>query len=361
MSTTSKAAIVQNSAGETIKEVKRVVVGLGTCGLAAGAREVHTAFQAQLPKATVDVKLGQTGCIGLCYREVIVDIYDGSNKRSYGNVTPDMVPRIIQEDLVDGEPIEEWLLVEDEFLGGQKRIVLRNCGIIDPEEIDDCLEHGGYRALKKALTEMVPQDVIDGVKQSGLRGRGGAGFSTGMKWQFTADVPGDKKYFICNADEGDPGAFMDRSVLEGDPHAILEGVAIAGYATGADEGIIYCRAEYPLAIKRLKIAIEQAHERGFLGKEIMGTEFNFDIRIKEGAGAFVCGEETALIASIEGKRGMPRVRPPFPSVSGLWGKPTTINNVETLASVPWIIYSEDGQARAVGGRTVLILHVLAIL
>lgn len=338
------------------KALKRVIVGLGTCGMAAGAKEVYAAFQSALSKVNSDASLGKTGCIGLCYREVIVDIYDASGKRSYANVTPDMVPRIVQEDLAEGQPIEEWLLDEDEFLSGQRRIVLRNCGIIDPESIQDYIERDGYRALRKALKELTPGDVISMVKESGLRGRGGAGFPTGLKWEFTANAPGDKKYMICNADEGDPGAFMDRSVLEGDPHAVIEGMAIAGYAIGADEGIIYCRAEYPLAIERLTIAIEQARESGFLGRRIFGSDFSFDVRIKEGAGAFVCGEETALIASIEGRRGMPRVRPPFPATSGLWGKPTCINNVETLANISWIIlngpeaYAEMGTEKSKGTK-----------
>ena len=219
----------------------------------------------------------------------------------------------------------------------QVRIVLRNCGIIDPEKIDEAISRGAYEAFSKAVKEMSPDEVIDEVYRSGLRGRGGAGFPTGLKWKFTRQAKGESKSVICNADEGDPGAFMDRSVLEGDPHAIIEGMAICAYAVGASHGYIYCRAEYPLAIKRLNIALDQARERGFLGDNVFGSGFNFDIEIKEGAGAFVCGEETALIASIEGKRGMPRPRPPFPAESGVWGKPTNINNVETYANVPWII------------------------
>ena len=215
--------------------------------------------------------------------------------------------------------------------------MLEHCGAINPEQIEEYIAVGGYEALAKAVTTMTPQEVIDEVKKSGLRGRGGGGFPTGMKWQFAANSVNDKKYVICNADEGDPGAFMDRSVLEGDPHKVLEGMAICGYAIGADEGYIYVRAEYPLAIKRLRIAIDQAEQMGLLGKSIFGSKFSFKIHIKEGAGAFVCGEETALMASIEGRRGMPRPRPPFPAVSGLWGKPTNINNVETFANVASII------------------------
>jgi NADH-quinone oxidoreductase subunit F len=238
----------------------------------------------------------------------------------------------------------------------QKRIVLANSGRIDPEEIDDYLANDGYKALKRVLKEKSQTDVIDEIKNSGLRGRGGAGFSTGMKWQFSYNNKADKKYVICNADEGDPGAFMDRTVLESDPHAVLEGMAIAAYATGADEAYIYCRAEYPMAIKRLNRAIEQATERGFIGKNVLNTGFNFDVHIKEGAGAFVCGEETALITSIEGNRGMPRPRPPFPAEKGLFGKPTTINNVETLANIPWIIrngatvYSALGTEKSKGTK-----------
>ena len=223
------------------------------------------------------------------------------------------------------------------YFGKQTRVALRNCGVIDPESIDDYLNHEGYQALRQVLAANDGSKVIETMIASGLRGRGGGGFPTGMKWRFTRTAPGDKKYVICNADEGDPGAFMDRSVLEGDPHSVLEGMAIAGFAVGADEAYIYCRAEYPLAIKRLRIAIAKAEERNLLGKHIAGSSFDFKVKIKEGAGAFVCGEETALILSIEGRRGMPRRRPPFPAQAGLWGKPTNINNVETLANVPWIV------------------------
>jgi NADH-quinone oxidoreductase subunit F len=244
----------------------------------------------------------------------------------------------------------------DSFMAKQKRIVLQNCGVIDPESIDDYLDSGGYQALEKVLRGVSPVEVIDQVTKSGLRGRGGAGFSTGTKWALARKSPGFQKYFICNADEGDPGAFMDRSVLESDPHSVLEGMVIAGYAIGATEGFIYCRAEYPLAIQRLEIALAQARERGFLGENILGCAFDFDISIRQGAGAFVCGEETALMMSIEGRRGMPRVRPPFPAQSGLWGKPTNINNVETFANVPWIIlhgaeaYSACGTEKAKGPK-----------
>ncbi|MBQ1690714.1 MAG: NADH-quinone oxidoreductase subunit F, partial [Firmicutes bacterium] len=238
---------------------------------------------------------------------------------------------------------------DKKFVTGQQRIVLRNCGVINPENIDEYIEKDGYKALEKVLTTMKPEQVIDEMKASGLRGRGGAGFPTWFKWNAAKASPGTEKYMVCNADEGDPGAFMDRSVLEGDPHTVLEGMAIAGYAMGAHQGVIYCRAEYPLAIKRLEIAMEQAREKGYLGKNLFGTGFDFDIYIKAGAGAFVCGEETALIASLEGERGMPRLKPPFPAAKGFWQKPTNINNVETWANVPWII-TNGGEAFAAMGK-----------
>lgn len=319
-----------------------VKVGLGSCGVAAGGRGVFDALSTKLEGTGVDVQ--QTGCIGMCYKEPLVEIQLFEKERYiYGDVTPERVNRIVEEHILSGNPITEWLLMspDDEAtetpLAGQKRIVLRNCGIIDPESIDDCISVGGYTALAKVLKTMSPEQVIDEVLESGLRGRGGAGFPTGMKWRFTRQAKGSPKYIICNADEGDPGAFMDRSVLESDPHSVLEGMLIAGYAIGASEGYIYARAEYPMAVRRLKIAISHAKEKGFIGGLILGSNFSFDIKIREGAGAFVCGEETALIMSIEGKRGMPRSRPPFPAQAGLWGKPTSINNVETFANIAWII------------------------
>ena len=248
-----------------------------------------------------------------------------------GNV----VERLVYRDHKTGEPTKS--LQETTFYKKQKRVALRNCGVIDPENIEEYIAEDGYAALGKVLTEMKPQDVIDTMKASGLRGRGGGGFPTGNKWQFAANSVSDKKYVVCNADEGDPGAFMDRSILEGDPHAVLEAMAIAGYAIGADEGYIYVRAEYPIAVRRLKIAIEEAHNYGLLGENIFETGFNFDVHIRLGAGAFVCGEETALLTSIEGKRGEPRHRPPFPAVKGLFGQPTIITNVETYANIPQII------------------------
>jgi len=277
----------------------------------------------------------------MCYNEPLVEVLSPQQERTfYGKVTPDMVDRIINEHIIGGKPVTDWVILDKEInglLGKQKRIVLRNCGKIDPEFIDDYLAADGYKAIEKALTSMSPQEVIAEVTNSGLRGRGGAGFPTGIKWGFARKSPGTEKYIICNADEGDPGAFMDRSVLEGDPHSVIEGMLIAGYAIGASEGYIYVRAEYPLAIQRLEIALAEARKAGFIGEGILGSNFDFDIKIRQGAGAFVCGEETALIASVEGRRGMPRFRPPFPAISGLWGKPTNINNVETLANIAWII------------------------
>jgi NADH-quinone oxidoreductase subunit F len=340
-------------------------VGLASCGIAAGGREVYDALSAKLRQKGLDnVELKQTGCMGMCYSEVLVEVCSAEGKRTfYSHVTPDRVDRIIEEHLIGKKPVTEWIILADgmktegsQVLAKQQRIVLRNCGLIDPESIDDYLAVGGYKAIEKAIKTMSPQEVIDEVTKSGLRGRGGAGFPTGVKWGFARKAPGWPKYMICNADEGDPGAFMDRSVLESDPHSILEGMLIAGYAIGASEGYIYCRAEYPLAVHRLEIAIAQAEERGLVGEGILGSDFDFTIKIREGAGAFVCGEETALLMSIEGKRGMPRPRPPFPAQSGLWGKPSNINNVETLANVAWIIsngadaYNQHGTEKSKGTK-----------
>ena len=333
-----------------------IKIGLGSCGIAAGGQKVHSALRDIFQKRGIDLEIGITGCNGMCFNEVLVEIVDSYNGRViYGHVTPQMLDRLVDEHVCDGKIISEWLTYAEDlqaehndFIGSQKRIVLSRCGIIDPESIQDAMVHGAYQALEKALKNMSREDVIGQIKTSGLRGRGGGGFPTGLKWEFTARSPGKMKYMICNADEGDPGAFMDRSVLESDPHAVLEGITIAGYAIGAREGYIYCRAEYPLAIKHLKKAIDQSKKKGFLGDRILGTDFSFHIKIKEGAGAFVCGEETALIASIEGKRGMPRYRPPFPAQSGLWGKPTCINNVETLATVAWIIRNGGNEYARLG-------------
>ena len=317
----------------------RIIVGMGTCGIAAGARETMNAVVEELDRRGLEAEVATVGCIGMCSREPLVDIEQaGQLGTTYCNVDPAMVPRLIEEHLLNGARVEAWALEQaPEAEKKQLRVILRNCGFIDPESIEEYLAHDGYQALAKVLGTMEPPEVFEEVKNSKLRGRGGAGFLTGLKWEFTARAQADVKYVVCNADEGDPGAFMDRSVIEGDPHSLLEGMAICGYAIGAQEGYIYCRAEYPLAIQRLRIAIAQAEDYGLLGDNILGSDFSFHLRVKEGAGAFVCGEETALLASIEGRRGEPRPRPPFPAVKGLWGKPTNLNNVKSYASVPQII------------------------
>ena len=295
-----------------------------------------------------EITVVQTGCHGMCEAGPIVIVYPEGT--FYTHVKPQDAKEIVAENLRKGRVVERLLYKEAmhseavphykelPFYSKQVRLTLRNCGYIDPDSLEEYLARDGYQALAKVLTEKTPEQVVEDIKASGLRGRGGGGFSTGMKWMFCAKSPGPKKYVICNADEGDPGAFMDRSLLEGDPHAILEGMAIGAYAMGADEGYIYCRAEYPLAIKRLLKSITDAEEAGLLGENILGTGFNFTLHVKEGAGAFVCGEETALMNSIEGKRGMPRPRPPFPAIKGLWGKPSNINNVETWANVAQIMF-----------------------
>ena len=337
-----------------------IYVGTGTCGVAAGARETLQAIEQKITKHKLPAQVVSVGCIGMCAKEPLVDIQlNGGSHVLYANIQADMVPRLIEEHVINQHPVREWVICRmtdgdvpaDEpqaiqnlplfkdlpFGGKQVRIALGNCGLIDPEKIEDYIAREGYRALGRVLGSWSPEEVIRVIKESGLRGRGGGGFPTGLKWEFCRKSPGDTKYVICNADEGDPGAFMDRSILESDPHAVLEGMAIAGYAMGAREGIIYCREEYPLAIARLEEAIGQANELGLLGENILGTKFSFDISLKGGAGAFVCGEETALIASIESRRGEPRPRPPFPAVSGLWGKPSNINNVKSYAMSPRII------------------------
>ncbi|MFA5422792.1 MAG: NAD(P)H-dependent oxidoreductase subunit E, partial [Phycisphaerae bacterium] len=327
-----------------------VTICHGISCIQKGSGRVKAAFEKILAERGLadKVRINLSGCLGMCTKGPLVVINPGYT--IYGSVTENDVAEIVTQHIEKENPVARLAIHEDhlynrffrifgdaKFFGKQMRIALRNCGIIDPEKIDDYLSLRGYEALAKVLTDMTPADVIKEVKKSGLRGRGGAGFSTGLKWEFTAAQKSDEKFVICNADEGDPGAFMDRSAIEGDPHTILEGMAIGGYAIGANQGMIYIRAEYPLAIERLKIAIDQAHTHGLLGKNILDSGFDFDIEIRLGAGAFVCGEETALIHSIEGKRGMPRPRPPYPSVSGLFGKPTLINNVETWANVPVVI------------------------
>ena len=331
----------------------KVVVGQGSCGVATGARKTSDELERLIAeKGLTNVAVDLTGCVGTCYLELIVDVYgdDGALQARYVKVQPDKAAAIVEEHLMGGRIVEDLAISrqDEAFLSQQKRIVLRNCGVINPEHIEEYIAAGGYEAAKKAVTSMTPQQVIEEVRISGLRGRGGAGFPTWFKWNAARQNQADQKYMVCNADEGDPGAFMDRSVLEGDPHSVLEGMLIGGYAIGASQGVIYVRAEYPLAIKRLEIAMAQARERGFLGQNLFGTGFSFDIRIKAGAGAFVCGEETALIASLEGERGMPRLKPPFPAQRGYWQKPTNINNVETFANVPWVLLHGGAALAAIG-------------
>jgi len=348
-----------------------VYVGTASCGKAAGASVVLEAINRELSRRNIEAVVTQVGCIGLCYAEPLVDIIKPGRPRiCYGNVTPEIVPQLIEDYLVNDNPRPDLALGtvgEDDVEGipklfelpmlkPQVRIALRNCGHLDPADIKQYIANDGYSGLAKALS-MSPEAVVEEVKRSGLRGRGGAGFPTGQKWEFCRRAPGSEKYLICNADEGDPGAFMDRALLESDPHAVLEGMIIGAYAIGATRGYIYCRAEYPLAIERLEIALKQMEDFGLLGDNILGSGFSFQIKIKEGAGAFVCGEETALMMSLEGKRGMPRSRPPFPAVSGLWGKPTNINNVETWANVSAILqkgaewYSGFGTETSKGTKT----------
>lgn len=328
----------------------RVLVGMATCGIASGARPIlDTLVKEVKDRDLSNISVTMTGCIGLCQYEPIVEIYEpGKEKVTYVKMTPEKAQEVLEQHLMRGQIVDKYLLQMNDdtqkslndtvFYQKQHRIALKNCGVINPEVIDEYIGTGGYEALHKVLTEMTPDDVIQTILDSGLRGRGGAGFPTGMKWKFASGNRGNvQKYVCCNADEGDPGAFMDRSVLEGDPHVVLEAMAIAGYAIGANQGYIYVRAEYPTAVKRLQIAIDQAKEYGLLGDNIYGTDFSFDIGLRLGAGAFVCGEETALMTSIEGNRGEPRPRPPFPAVKGLFESPTILNNVETWANIPQII------------------------
>ncbi|MEA4960499.1 NADH-quinone oxidoreductase subunit NuoF [Lutispora sp.] len=326
-----------------------VMICRGTGCSSSNSEQIAKNFEEQikLHGLNEEVIVERTGCFGLCALGPIVIIYPEAS--FYSLVKPEDIEEIVKEHLVKGRVVKRLLYAETvaedriksinevNFYKKQHRVALRNCGVINPENIDEYIAFDGYKALSRCLTELKPEEVIDIIKRSGLRGRGGAGFSTGMKWEFTAKAQGDIKYVCCNADEGDPGAFMDRSVLEGDPHSVLEAMTIAGYAVGGSQGYIYVRAEYPIAVKRLGIAINQARAYGLLGKNILGTDFSFDIELRLGAGAFVCGEETALLASIEGQRGMPRPRPPFPAVKGLFGKPTLLNNVETYANICQII------------------------
>lgn len=342
----------------------QVLVCAGTGCTIGKSAELIKAFEEEIHSFGLEkeVKVLKTGCLGLCGAGPNVSIYP--DNIIYRGVKITDVKEIVMEHFYKGRPVKRLMLNEEDvqtkkihdinqtnFYKKQKRIALNNCGVIDPLNIDEYIAADGYFALAKALKEMTPQEVVDEIKLSGLRGRGGGGFKTGLKWQFALDEPGNEKYIICNADEGDPGAFMDRSVLEGNPHSVLEAMAIAGYAIGASHGYIYIRAEYPIAVERLKIAIKQAREYNLLGDNIFGTSFSFNIEIRLGAGAFVCGEETALIASIEGKRGMPMPKPPFPAHKGVWGKPTVINNVETLANVAQIILHGADWFKSIGTKT----------
>lgn len=358
---------------EALQQAKkpRILIGTGTCGRAAGAMAVLEAIERELSQRGIEATITQVGCIGPCYAEPLVDIIKPNRPRlCYGSVTPEIVPQLIEDYLIKDNPRPDLALgiIGDGRLDGipkffdlpmlkpQVRISLRNCGFIDPTDIKQYIATGGYTGLVKALS-MTPEQIIDEIKKSGLRGRGGAGFPTGQKWEFCRASPGKEKYLICNADEGDPGAFMNRALLESDPHAVLEGMLIGAYAISTNHGYIYCRAEYPLAIERLQTAIKQMREYNLLGDNILGSGFSFELTIKEGAGAFVCGEETALMASIEGRRGMPRPRPPFPAVSGLWGKPTNINNVDTWGNVSAILqkgsewFASYGTATSKGTKT----------
>ncbi len=328
----------------------KLLVGQGSCGIAAGAGKVYDALAKQNQGGAFE--LGLTGCIGMCYLEPIVDVYDGKNLAArLVRVTPEdaqaIADAVCQNNL---DAVRSLFISEDDksFLSQQTRIALRHCGIIDPEDIEDYIADDGYQAIQKVLSSMSPEDVIEEIKVSGLAGRGGAGFPTWFKWNAARQAKGEPKYLICNADEGDPGAFMDRAVIESDPHNLIEGMLIGAYAIGASEAVVYVRAEYPLAIVRLENAIRQAEEKGLLGNNILGSGFSCKMRIKAGAGAFVCGEETALIESLEGKRGMPRLKPPFPAQCGYNNLPSNINNVETFANVPWILLNGGSKFSAMG-------------
>ncbi|HHX51655.1 MAG TPA: NADH-quinone oxidoreductase subunit F, partial [Clostridia bacterium] len=336
-----------------------VLICHGTGCVASGRDQLKEALVEELAKRSLDkeIKVVDTGCFGFCRFGPNMVVYPEGT--FYCQVKPEDVSELVEEHFIKGRALERLLFkAPDEevkfdiddiaFFKHQKRIALRNCGIIDPESIDEYIARDGYFALGKVLTTMKPEEVIEEVKKAGLRGRGGGGFPTGLKWEFASKSPGEIKYVICNADEGDPGAFMDRSILEGDPHTVLEGMAIAGYAIGASKGYVYIRAEYPIAVNRLRKAIADAKKLGLFGDNIFGTSFSFDLDIRLGAGAFVCGEETALLASIEGRRGEPRPRPPFPAVSGLWGKPTIINNVETFANVATLVREGADWFRTIG-------------
>jgi NADH-quinone oxidoreductase subunit F len=342
-----------------------VAVGMNTCGMASGAKETIAAFRQALDYYELKGHVFQTGCAGMCFHEPLVDIFLPDQPRiTYKGLTCDGVFQVVEKHIIGKDIVKNWVLSQDTMgrspVGGipahqdlpynqrQRKIVLRNCGHIDPEDIRHYIAAGGYEALGNAVLHAQPEDIIGAVRNSGLRGRGGAGFPTGLKWHLAREAKGSPKYVVCNADEGDPGAFMDRSLLEGDPHSVLEGMLIAAYAIGSVQGFIYVRAEYPLAVKRIERAIAQAKDLGLIGTHIFGTPFSFDIDIKLGAGAFVCGEATALQASIEGKRGTPRTRPPQSVDRGLWGKPTSLNNVETFANIPSIMKKGADWYNAIG-------------
>jgi len=327
----------------------RITVGKGSCGVAAGASEVFDRLEQRLGDSK-DHELTVTGCIGLCHLEPIVNVEQEGKRRTFVKVSAEAVDEIIKFVSGAANEAERFEIQEEDegILASQQRVALINCGNINPESIDEYIANQGYAAIEKCVKEMTPEEVIEEVKVSGLGGRGGAGFPTWFKWNAARESSGEEKYIICNGDEGDPGAFMDRALIEGDPHAIIEGMMIGAYSIGCETGIVYVRAEYPLAILRLQLALDQAREKGLLGKNIFGKGFHFDIRIKAGAGAFVCGEETALIASLEGERGMPRLRPPFPAQVGYLRKPTNINNVETFANIPWIIRNGGAAFSAMG-------------
>jgi NADH-quinone oxidoreductase subunit F len=347
----------------------KILICQGTGGVSMGAKEVEAEFARVIAEKGVSATIGKrcdivkTGCRGLCANDVLVDIISEEQGRvTYDFVKPEEVEGIVDEHIVNKTTIEKRKAKPyyNTFVDQQMRIVMTGCGQINPESLDAYLQEDGFKAVEQCVKQMTPASVIDEVKKSGLRGRGGGGFPTGMKWSFCAGSPGKLKYVICNADEGDPGAFMDRSILEGDPYCIIEGMMIAGFAIGATYGYVYVRAEYPLAIERLQMAIDVCYEKGYLGKNVMGFGFDFDLRIKKGAGAFVCGEETALMASIEGERGMPRPRPPFPAVKGLWGKPTNINNVETFANIRHIILKGAEWYASLGTETTKGTKIFAV-
>lgn len=348
--------IAESTILESDAKRAKITIHLGTCGIAAGAKKIADMLIGMLPETDV-VSLTYSGCAGLCSREPMATVKLISRESiRYVDLTEEKIRQIFREHVIGGRIVEKYTLANDNFVSNQKLIVLKNRGEINPEKIDEYIARDGYKALAKSLSSMKPVEIIDEIKKSGLRGRGGAGFLTGRKWELCRNAPGDTKYVICNADEGNPGAYMDRSIIESDPHIILEGMLIGGRAIGASMGIIYIREEYPLARKTLEIALKQARDYGLVGENIFGTEFSFDIQIKQGAGAFLCGEETALIRSIEGRTPEPKQRPPFPAQSGLWQKPTNINNVETWANIPGVIlngsdwFSNIGTSKSSGTK-----------